>query len=1023
MNECVLTECGRSTATTRPHTETPPTMFGRRRGTTPGNEDGRASVLNVETEATRRGGRLGKESAGAGEEDEDVGSTTRMILSREEVARLLLENGGDGGALTRAKIEGARPDRRDLNTPDNWVPRHEALVRLTGTHPFNVEPPLSALMKCGGITPAELHFVRNHGAAQMIKWSEHRLTIEGEDVKRTKSYTMNELLRKPSMTIPCLLVCAGNRRKEQNMYEKTIGFGWGAAGLSNSLWTGVPLRVLLRECGVTEVTAERRFVCFEGPKGELPKGKDGTYGTSIPLGKALDPAEDVMVCYAQNGESLRPDHGFPIRLLIPGYIGGRMIKFLTTIRVTKEPSDNFYHFRDNRIMPPGIDAATADKENWWEKPEYIFNELNINSAISSPAHDECVPLDQKTYAVKGYAYSGGGRAVTRVEVSVNGGYEWRLAKIIRPCKPNMYGKHWCWVFWELDVDVAELASAKEVMCRAWDEANNRQPRDFTWNLMGMGNNCYFRVKLAPKATSATAPTYIHCEHPTEPGALKGGWMGNEAGGWKPIIESLEAARAGESLDDRVASASEVSVTIVDDRAVEKKKKDDDVAVAKTDAAAPPSEDVKYISMEEVEKHNTEGDCWIVVKGKVYDVNAYLKEGLHPGGNASITMNAGEDVTEDFEAVHSAKAWKQLDPFYIGELGTADQAAASATAATTREIVVVEDEAPKKQWPEMPKRGPVHLVNFYKEHKDAYGDALLGRDAEAAAFDRMWAGAKNIVSDDAPMGLNPKKWLSLKIEKKVPLSHDSVLLRLKLESDAHQCGMPVGHHVYLRGEWNGKKVMRAYTPSSLNGTLGAVELVIKIYYSDVHEAYPEGGALTQYLHHLNEGDAVDVKGPVGHIKYAGRGLFKIDGKDLPRVKRMTLLGGGTGVAPMLQLIVAVLADADDETELSFIYANKTEDDVLLKYTLDRLEREHPGRFKTHYMISKETWAKEDKTDAEWSEDRITYGRINLPIIQKHGFAADGTSSVAVMCGPPAFEEDACIPALKTLGYPDECIIRY
>ena len=206
-------------------------------------------------------------------------------------------------------------------------------------------------------------------------------------------------------------------------------------------------------------------------------------------------------------------------------------------------------------------------------------------------------------------------------------------------------------------------------------------------------------------------------------------------------------------------------------------------------------------------------------------------------------------------------------------------------------------------------------------------------------------------------------------------------------------------------------------------LGAVELVIKIYYSDVHEAYPEGGALTQYLHHLNEGDKIDVKGPVGHIKYLGQGLFSIDKKDLPPVKKMTLLGGGTGVAPMLQLIVAVLADEKDETELSFTYANKTEDDVLLKYTLDRLEREHKGRFKVHYMISKETWAADRKTGPEWSSDRVTYGRISLPIIQQHGFPSNGSSHIAVMCGPPAFEEDTCIPALKALGYPEDAIIRY
>ena len=98
---------------------------------------------------------------------------------------------GSEEALAKAKVVGATPDARDEGTPDAWVPRHESLVRLTGTHPFNVEPPLTELMECGGITPAELHLVRNHGAAQKCEWDSHRVTISGEDLKKSRSYTMD----------------------------------------------------------------------------------------------------------------------------------------------------------------------------------------------------------------------------------------------------------------------------------------------------------------------------------------------------------------------------------------------------------------------------------------------------------------------------------------------------------------------------------------------------------------------------------------------------------------------------------------------------------------------------------------------------------------------------------------------------------------------------------------------------------------------------------------------------------------
>ena len=87
------------------------------------------------------------------------------------------------------------------------------------------------------------------------------------------SLSMDQLSRMKSITTPVLVVCAGNRRKEQNMRRQTIGFNWGAAGLSNSIWTGVPLHALLKQCGVTEVTAERQYVCLHRPEGWLPKGR------------------------------------------------------------------------------------------------------------------------------------------------------------------------------------------------------------------------------------------------------------------------------------------------------------------------------------------------------------------------------------------------------------------------------------------------------------------------------------------------------------------------------------------------------------------------------------------------------------------------------------------------------------------------------------------------------------------------------------------------------------------------------
>lgn len=102
-------------------------------------------------------------------------------------------------------------------------------------------------------------------------------------------------------------------------------------------------------------------VCFEGAE-DLPGGGGSKYGTSIKKELAMDPARDIILAYMQNGEQLVPDHGFPVRMIIPGFIGGRMVKWLKRIIVTTKESENYYHFKDNRVLPSHIDAELANAE-------------------------------------------------------------------------------------------------------------------------------------------------------------------------------------------------------------------------------------------------------------------------------------------------------------------------------------------------------------------------------------------------------------------------------------------------------------------------------------------------------------------------------------------------------------------------------------------------------------------------------------------------------------------------------------
>merc|ERR1719199_771982 len=400
----------------------------------------------------------------------------------------------------------AGPSVRDAKNTDKWVPRDERLNRLTGIHPFNCEAPLSILREHKFLTPATLHYVRNHGICPKLFWDSHTIEITGLVSKPIKM-TMAELTSLPKISVPVTLNCAGNRRKEQNIIQKGIGFHWGCAAASTVIWTGVPLSALLEHVGIKD---QAKWINFAGPKGEVPAG-DTTYGASHARGVCMNPARPCMLAFMMNGELLHPDHGYPVRLLMPGYIGGRMIKWPSSISVTEEEGDNHYHVYDNRVFPKEMDSKDAvSKAGIWKDPAYTINDRNINSAIWSPAHCAKVKVSDQMYTVRGYAYCGAGRPVHRVEVTVNNAQNWRPAKIERFEKPDKFGQCFCWVFWSVDIPVKVLANCGEFAVRAWDDSQNCQPERPTWNLMGMMCNPWFRVKVH----AVPGQNEIWFEHPT-----------------------------------------------------------------------------------------------------------------------------------------------------------------------------------------------------------------------------------------------------------------------------------------------------------------------------------------------------------------------------------------------------------------------------------------------------------------------------------------------------------------------------
>jgi len=797
-------------------------------------------------------------------------------------------------------------DERDLGTADDWIPRHPDLVRLTGRHPFNCEPPLSALMKAGFLTPTSLHYVRNHGAVPRASWDDWRIEVSGL-VKRPMSFTMDDMLRFPAHELPVTLVCAGNRRKEENMVKQSIGFNWGPSAVSTAIWKGVHLCDVLRHCGVLSQKKGALYVCFEGAE-ILPGGGGSKYGTSITINTAMDRAEDVLLAYQQNGRDLEPDHGYPIRLLIPGYIGGRMVKWLKKIVVTSQESGNYYHFHDNRVLPSHVDAETAKAEGWWYRPDYIINQLNVNSVISSPGHAETLPVNfstlQEPYTVKGYAYSGGGRKVTRVEVSLDDGKSWILCDLKHPEEPTRYGKYWCWCFWQVGVDVMDLLKCKEIVVRAWDAAMNTQPQHLIWNVMGMMNNSWFRVKIGMSKSEENA-LHLTFEHPTRPG--------NQTGGWMVKAPAVEAAPANLT----------------------------------TKATAPAAPTTRQIKLSEVRKHQKEDSCWIIVRNKVYDCTPFLED--HPGGADSILINGGMDSTEEFDAIHSAKAQAMLEEYYIGDL------------VASKDDLDAPPPFPKDDTPEL------------------------------------------LSASGNPIALNPKERIPLPLIEREVLSHDVRRLRFALQSPKHVLGLPVGKHILMSCSINGKFCMRAYTPTSNDDDVGYLELVIKVYFKNAHPKFPMGGLFSQYLDSLKVGDTIDVKGPVGHIEYIGKGQFLINGKP-KNVKRIAMLAGGTGITPMYQVIRAVVSDPEDKTEINLLYSNRNHDDIMLKKELDAWQTKHKN-FRVCYTLTGAN------VPSDWSFNK---GRICEAMVKEH-LPAGCPETIALMCGPTELIEGACLPNLLKHQY--------
>jgi sulfite oxidase len=337
--------------------------------------------------------------------------------------------------------------------------------------PFNAETP-AALLADPPLTPADAFYVRNHGRVPAAPAG--ALRVDGL-VERALELTVAQLrARFPPREVVATLVCAGNRRADLHAARPVpdeIAWGPGAAGTAR--WRGAALADVLAAAGVRDGAAHVELVGGDRSEEAEPPQR---FGGSIPLHKAL--AAEVLLAWEMNGAPLAPLHGAPLRAVVPGYAGARSVKWLERVTAAAEPSANHFQARAYRLLP-----ATGEGDG------VPLGELPVTAAILAPADGAAVapgPVE-----VRGYAFSGGGRPIARVEVSADGGARWVAAELGADLG------RWAWRPWLARVTVGP--DGAEIAARAWDAAAQLQPEDplSVWNPKGYVSQAWPRVRVRP----------------------------------------------------------------------------------------------------------------------------------------------------------------------------------------------------------------------------------------------------------------------------------------------------------------------------------------------------------------------------------------------------------------------------------------------------------------------------------------------------------------------------------------------
>lgn len=337
--------------------------------------------------------------------------------------------------------------------------------RTVQTDPYNAETPMGAL--AAPVTPDGLFYVRNHFPVPTLDAAEWRLTVDLRPGDPPLHLSLTDLAALPRHAVTVTLECAGNGRT--TLTPPPPGTPWAFGAVGTAEFAGTPLRSLLSLSPVVDDVVELLFLGAD--RGRIPTGETVAFGRSLPPSVAFHP--DTLLAWEMNGRSLPPEHGYPLRLVVPRWYGVASVKWLAEIRALSEPYRGYYQadqylYNGQAGLPDGTPVTT----------------MRVRAVIAEPQDAATVT---GPHVVSGTAWSGDG-VITRVELSADGGATWIAADLGLPASP------YAAVEWRARW-TPDAPGALTLLARATDAAGNTQPLEPVWTAQGYGNNAVQRVRV------------------------------------------------------------------------------------------------------------------------------------------------------------------------------------------------------------------------------------------------------------------------------------------------------------------------------------------------------------------------------------------------------------------------------------------------------------------------------------------------------------------------------------------------